>query len=110
MRPKKKQSYTEHNLARPLVARSGPSLCSFDREFLFVTGGMHGNTYLSSCEEYSILDDEWTKGPELSTARMSHSSSAFERYIYVFCGKGESDLLLSDIERLDARAWLSGNT
>ena len=110
MRPNLKQNQAKKDLAKPLVARSGPSLCSFDREFLFVAGGMHGNTVLSSCEDYSILDDEWNKGPQLCTARMDHSSCAFERHIYVFCGKGENGLPLCDIERLDARAWLTGNT
>ena len=103
-----------HEKQKPLTARVGPSLCSHDNEFLFVTGGSHQGTCLDTCEEYSILDDTWTSGPSLNTARAHHSSCTLERYIYVFCGQksleNDQASYLGSIERLDARAWLTGDS
>jgi N-acetylneuraminic acid mutarotase len=65
------------------------------KDQMFVFGGMslkQGSSTavesLTSCEVYSIKDDQWQEIPPMANARQSFSACLFnEKYIFVFGGK-----------------------
>ncbi len=65
------------------------------RDHIYVFGGMSFRPgsdsqiqSLTSCEAYSIKDDQWSEMPPMAHARQSFSACLFnEKYIFVFGGK-----------------------
>eukprot|EP00826_Nyctotherus_ovalis_P030594 TRINITY_DN2441_c0_g1_i2.p1 TRINITY_DN2441_c0_g1~~TRINITY_DN2441_c0_g1_i2.p1 ORF type:complete len:237 (+),score=52.89 TRINITY_DN2441_c0_g1_i2:70-780(+) len=59
-----------------------------DNEHIYVLGGRDYETFLSSCEKYSITEDKWTLIKPLNMARDCINSGVMDsRYIYAIDGR-----------------------
>ena len=92
------------------------SICSFENKFVFVTGGLIENSdKFSSAVRLDLVSCKWVREPDMNYRRARHSSCAFEKAVFVFCGASNENVALylsEHIEKLSIpvdvsqqRAW-----
>lgn len=68
-----------------------------------MTGGLNEKTV----EKYSVKNDRWCRGPDLSIERMCHASCCLNGTVYLFCGVSSVLAEIDTIEKLSGAATLT---
>ena len=85
------RGFSIRKLLRPPTVLQMPSLVSFHRRWIFVSGGrgqienLDEETLFHS-SYYDTEVEEWHFAPPLNQMRYGHSSSVLGNMIYVLCG------------------------
>jgi len=87
-------------------ARDCHALACVNQIFFIVVGG----TSTDTCEQYSVLKDEWIDLPKLNQIRANATLFVYNKYlVYCFGGSGYNDVLLDTVEVLDSVTALDKN-
>ena len=98
-------------MSQPPTQRHSLSLTVVQFEYIFAIGGENcHNDYLQSVDIYNIENNFWMGAPALNHARKYHSSCSLGHFVYTCCGKGISGEDLNSFERIDAIAYLNGES
>ncbi len=77
------------------------------RDGIVVTGGYSSGKPVSQCWLLSTTHYQWTRLPDLGTARLRHASVCVGGQVYVLGGEGTGEINLSSVEMLqrNGRQW-----
>jgi hypothetical protein len=76
-----------------------PSIFCIQDSSVYVFGGNSGDKDLSSCEKYSVSENQWRQISSMTLRRNGSSVVAFQKHIFIFGGNEQDVGSLDTIEK-----------